>query len=270
MKRSRAIVLMLLAAFIPLPVPAASHLGAGAKSALTSYLSALQHEHYDDAFRLLISSERAYFREANNFASIFKADGLRINRFRIVGSRDAGSLGVVGVVSENIAFFDHAHQAPGSATVTVPYGVIAAAGAYRIKDPFHPWKAFRTTDAEITNNGLRVTIRKVSFFADRIEVLLTFANFGDRFVTVLPYGRTVLRDGAGRTYHPIATRSPALTDKQLYLGLRLASNAQYTGALNFAAATAHAPRRLQLTIAPVLRDGADAPFDVAFSQVDVP
>jgi len=248
----------------------ATHENTSAKTTVSDYVSALSHERYDAAYRLLVPSERSYFRNASNFASIFTADGVQIHRFRIVGSRDAGSLGSVWVVSEAITFLDHAHQASASATAKVPYGAVPSGGTYRIKDPFHPWKAFRVTDDQATVNLLRVTLRKVSFFAGRIEVLVTFANLSDRFVTLLPYGRSVLRDDLDRALHPLATKALGLTDKTLYLGLRLASSAQYTGALNFATASKRVPRRLQLTLAPMLQDGADAPFEVALPAIDVP
>jgi hypothetical protein len=236
---------------------------------LSDYVSALQHERFTDAFRLLSDQERSYFRSATNLASIFKADDLKIRSFHIVGSRDAGSLGVVGLVSENISFLDQAHQAQGTATVTVPYGLIPIGNSYRVKDPFHPWKALRTTNVETTANGLRATVRKVSLFAGRVEVVITFANVGDGFVTLLPYGRSILRDENGEVYHPIASKSSALTDKQLYLGLRLASSARYTGAISFTMPAPRALHRLTLTIAPSLRDGGDAPFALDFPPIDL-
>jgi hypothetical protein len=268
--RRAAFVATLVAALAPVAVRAAPHLNAEQKQILGAYVGAIQHERYADAFRLLTNAERGYFRSAANFASIFAADDLKIKSFRIIGSRDGGSLGTIGLVSQNVSFFDNAHQAHGTATVTVPYGLIPTAGSYRIKDPYHPWKAFRATGSETTTNGLRVTARKVSLFAGRIEVLIGFANLGDGFVTLLPYGRSVMRDEKGTVYHPIATKLPALTDKQLYLGLRLAQSAQYTGALNFAVPAGTSPRRLELTIAPNLRDGADAPFEVVLPPIAVP
>jgi hypothetical protein len=266
---TRPIALILIAVLsLTKPADAArSRLEPAAIRVLTAYVSALRDRRYADAFHLLTPSERKYFRTSGNFASIFTTDGLRIDSFQIIGSRNGGSLGVLALVRENVRFFDHAHQAPGSATVTVPYGLVRTAGAWEIKDPFHPWRALRTTGVEATAAGLRVTVRKVSYFAGRVEVVVTFANLGEGFVTLLPYGRSVLR-GDGVAYHPIATKVPALTDKRLYLGLRLASSAQYTGSLNFATA-ASAPTRLELTIAPSLRDGADAPFEVVLPQIVV-
>lgn len=271
MTRPFAVTLALLAVFaVPLPGGAArSHLDPAAKRVLSAYVSALRDRRYADAYRLMTPSERTYFRTPGNFASIFTADGLRIDSFQIIGSREGGSLGVLGLVSEKVRFFDHAHQAPGSATATVPYGLVRAGDAWEIKDPFHPWKAYRVSGVDATTSGLRISVRKVSHFAGRIEVVMTFANLGAGFVTLLPYGRSVLR-GDGVAYHPIATKVSALTDKRLYLGLRLASSAQYTGALNFAVPASASPTRLELTIAPSLRDGADAPFEVVLPPIGVP
>jgi hypothetical protein len=264
-----------VAAAIVLCVPprttlaARPHLDPAAKRVLTSYVSALRDRRYADAYRLLNASERAYFRTPGNYASIFLADELRIDSFTVVGSRDGGKLGVLGLVSEKVRFFDHAHQTHGSATATVPYGLVRDGDSWAVKDPFHPWKAVRTTGIEATVSGVRINVRKVSFFAGRVEVVLSFANVGDGFVTLLPYGRSVLR-GDGVAFHPIATKVPALTDKRLYLGLRLASSAQYTGAVNFALPSPAQPTRLELTVAPLLRDGADAPFEVALPPITVP
>ena len=250
--------------------PAPSHMDPGAKAVLAAYVSALRDQRYADAFKLLAPNERDYFKTPGNFASIFSADDLRIQSFRIIASRSEGSLGTLGLVSENIHFLDNAHQTQGSATVTVPYGVVHAGGGWAIKDPFHPWKAFRPAGIQTIVSGLRADVRKVSFFAGRVEMLLTFTNQGPGFVTILPYLRTVLRDQNGAVYHPLATKLPALTDRRLYEGLRLASDARYTGALNFQVPARLVPKRLTLTIAPVLRDGADAPFEVAIPPIDVP
>ncbi len=250
--------------------PAASHMDPAAKQVLVSYVSALRDGHYADAFRLLAPNERAYFRTAGNYASIFSADELRIGSFRVIASRSEGSLGIVALVSESIHFLDHAHQTQGSATVTVPYGVVHAGDGWAIKDPFHPWKAFRPSGITATVSGLRVDVRKVSFFAGRIQMILTFTNQGSGFVSVLPYGRTVLREGGGGVFHPLATKLPALTDRRLYEGLRLAADARYSGALNFQVPASLVSKRLNLTIAPALRDGADAPFEIALPEIDVP
>ncbi|MFN2459066.1 MAG: hypothetical protein ABR591_00025 [Candidatus Velthaea sp.] len=152
-------------------------------------------------------------------------------------------------------------------TATVPIGVVPAQNTWRIKDPGHPWRAF-AADTTAEASGLRITVKKVSFFARRIEVVATFANVGDTFVTILPYGKSVLRDDAGGVYRIIETRNWALTDKTLFQGLRLAPNGQYTGALNFESAHLDdRPRTFTLTVAPALREGADAPFSLDIANL---
>jgi hypothetical protein len=81
----------------------------------------------------------------------------------------------------------------------------------------------------------------------------------------LPYGRSTLRDAKGTVFHPIATRLPALTDKALYLGLRLPSSAEYTGFITFATPDRFQPASLRLSLAPALSDGGDAPFALDFA-----
>ena len=76
-------------------------------------------------------------------------------------------------------------------------------------------------------HGLRVTVKKVSFYQHAIACVVTFANVGDGFLTLLPYGRSVLRDETGRVYPLISdTASWNNTDRQLFLGVRLAADAQ--------------------------------------------
>jgi hypothetical protein len=89
-------------------------------------------------------------------------------------------------------------------------------------------------------------------------------------VTILPYGRSVLRDDKGNPYRLIETKLPSLTDRNLRLGLLLASGAEYTGALTFFTPDRFAPASLSLTIAPMLRDGADAPFEVQLPSIPIP
>jgi hypothetical protein len=268
--RVLTVALALATSVLAPPARAAeSHLAPAARSVLVRYLDALAKGNYDQAFRFLAAADRKYFKSARNFGSIFEADDLHLDSYTIVGSRSGGSLGYLALVSERVRFLDHAHQAPGSATVKVPYGLLRAGNGYVVRDPGHPWKAFRPADAAATVSGLRVTVRKVSLFSDRVEVVLTFANVAEGFVTLLPYGRSTLRDDGGTIAHPLATKLPGLMDKQLYLGLRLAAHARYTGTLDFKLNTAgvHA---LTLSVNPSLRDGADAPFEVQLPAMAVP
>ncbi len=268
----RRVAVAIAAAGLILPPldPAAAALPAPAKAILVHYLQALQAERYDAAFALLSSSERAYFGSAENFASVYRADRLTIASFKVLGSMTTSSAGRVAIVNERVRFFDYQHQRDSEVAANVQYAIVPVAGGLAIKDPFHPWRAFAPDAAMVERDGLRATVRKVSFFTGRIEIEVTFANYGTEAVTVLPYGRTVLRDDARTAHVPLATRLGTLTDRTLYEGLRLAPRAQYTGALTFVTVDRYRPKQLSLTIAPVVADGADAPGELELPTIDVP
>jgi len=251
------------------PAPGGAAAGQTALSRLTpaqrvvfeAYLAALTRSDYPAAFALLTREEQRYFGNAQNFASGFMADGLKIFSHQAIGLTPFPG-GVVVSVNESFQFTDPGHGIPVKAKGRVDYGLINEGGKVRIKDPSHPWLAVVPKNATVTQDGLRVTVNKVSFFTGRVEVMLTFANIADTTVTLLPYGRSVLHDDTGNTYRPIETKLPGLTDRNLRLGLRLPSDAQYTGALTFVTPNRLTPKSLSLILAPQLRDGADAPFEV--------
>jgi hypothetical protein len=259
----------LLGAAAPPPAPPAPNLSVAQRATLDRYLVAIGTGKYADAFRLLTVAERRYFASAANFASSFQADRLKIGRYKVLRVATAPQ-GVVAFVSEQVEFFDHAHQASATATARVAYGLFSEGGAVRVKDPSHPWRAIVPVNATAEVDGLRVTVRKVSFFTGRVEFLLTFANAGDNSVTLLPYGRSLLHDDGGAAYHLIETNLATLTDRNLRRGLLLAGSAQYTGALTFFTPDRFAPKSLDLTIGKELRDGADAPFEVVVPPIEVP
>lgn len=232
---------------------------------ITAYLRAMEAADYAKAFGLLTTDGRAYYRNAANFRSIFDADAYRLQTFSLVGTKGDDRNGRVYFARETAAFVDHAHDVDETIRVTAPLAVLPEQGGWRIKDPGHPWRAF-AAHAVAKANGLRVTVKKVSFFARRIEVVATFANIGDVPLTVLPYGKSVLRDAGGALYRIIETKDWSLTDKVLFEGARLAPSQQYTGALTFESpALDERARTFTLTVAPALAEGADAPF-----SLDVP
>ncbi|GAC1620658.1 MAG: hypothetical protein NVS4B5_12530 [Vulcanimicrobiaceae bacterium] len=266
--RSATIALALAAALASNSQGARAALSQPARSVLTTYLDALEHERYDVAFARLSAAERRYFRSAANFAAVFRADRLRIHQYAIVGSTTVAT-GTVAIVREEVAFFDHAHQRTSEVRANVRYAIVPTPDGVAVKDPYHPWYAFAPPDATAESHAVRATLRKVSFFTGRVELLVTFENRGDTTVTFLPYGRSVLRDGAAR-FVPLATKIPGLTDRTLFEGLRLAPNARYTGALTFVTRDRYRPASLALTIAPALLDGADAPFELPLPPVALP
>ena len=263
-------VAWLVAVVVGVARPAAAALIPAQRSVLERYLTALHGQRFEAAFALLTDAERRYFGNAANFASVYAADRLTIGAYRILGSSTDPARGTVALVSERIRFFDHAHQSTGSATAKVAYGIVPSAHGPRIKDPYHPWRAIAPADLTTTVGKVRATVRKISFFTGRIELVVTFANLGDATVTMLPYGRSVVRDDAGRAYVPVATRLAGLTDKTLYAGLRLPESGQYTGIMTFSTPDRFTPKRLSITFAEALLDGADAPFELVLPPFSLP
>jgi hypothetical protein len=239
------------------------------RSVLQQYLVALQAGRYDRAYALLSSDEQKYFRSAANYASVFAADRLKIESFSILASK-TDRVGTVALVNERIEFFDQAHQTPGHASAKVAYGILPAGSGYAIKDPYHPWRALAPAGLVGETSGVRVIVRKFSFYTGRLEMVATFQNTADRPVTLLPYGRSSLRDESGKSYPPIASKLAGLTDKTLYTGLRLPVSGEYTGLMTFLTPDRFAPASLTLTVAPVLFDGGDTPFVVPLPAFPVP
>jgi hypothetical protein len=256
----------------PAPLPAAQRgldpVPRNAQTALVqAYLRALEDAQYAVAYRLLNAGARSYYRNPGNLRSIYLADAYRITDFSLLGTRGDDTRGRVYFARETARFRDHAHETDLRVTATVPVGVVPERDSWRIKDPGHPWRAF-AAHASAQANGIDVRVKKMSFFARRIEAVVSFTNTGARFVTVLPYGKSILHDAAGHPYRLIETRDWSLTDKVLFEGLRLAPDARYTGTLAFACDPLDdAPRSFALTVAPLLADGADLPFAITVDAI---
>jgi hypothetical protein len=225
------------------------------------YVDALRSARYADAYALLTDEERAYFGSPAAYRSVFDADGIVIESASIVGAR-GDDRGRVYFVRERLTYVDHASDKRREIVATVPLGVLPEHGKLHVKDPGKPYRAFASTST-VSASGLRVTAKKVDFYPDRVDVVITFTNVGDTFVTLLPYGKSVLRDDRGGVYRIFANKDWAVTDKRLYVGVRLAPNSEYTGSLAFTAPRlGDGKRAWTLTLAPALRDGGDAPFEV--------
>ena len=226
-----------------------------------AYVNALRAGRYDVAFALLTDDERKYYGDANSYRSVFTADGIVLRRATVAGAR-GDDRGRVFFARERIAYIDHATDKRREVDATVPLGVLPEHGALHIKDPGKPYRAFASTSTADAS-GLRVTVKKVDFYPDRIDVVVTFVNLSDNYVTLLPYGKSVLRDDRGGVYRILATKNWTVTDKPLFQGVPLAPNAQYTGSLAFTAPRlGDVKRSWSVTVAPALREGADEPFDV--------
>ena len=225
------------------------------------YVDALRAEHYDVAFAMLTDDERKYYGDAASYRSVFAADGVVLRSASVAGAR-GDDRGRVYFVRERIAYVDHATDKRREVDATVPLGVLPEHGALHVKDPGKPYRAFASVSAANASE-LRATVKKVDFYPDRIDVVVTFANVGDNFVTLLPYGKSVLRDDRGGVYRILATKNWTITDKPLFQGVRLAPNSQYTGSLAFTAPRLGGVKRSwSLTVAPALREGGDEPFEI--------
>jgi hypothetical protein len=270
-RRSISVAIAAVVLLAAAPQPRLDPVPAGPQTALVRrYVDALAARRYADAYALLDAPARAYFRNARNFASAFTADGFAIASYTLVGTRGNATFRLY-FAREAIRLYDPARDAAATANVTVPYGVIGSGANARIKDLGRPWRAFAMS-ASSTAGGLRVTVKKVSFYRHAIACVVTFANLGDGYLTLLPYGRSVLRDDAGNVYRLIRdTASWNRTDRRLFLGVHLAADEQVTGVLSFASPRLDdRARRFTLTIAPNLRDGSDAPFALDVANVAAP
>jgi len=251
------------------PAPAIATAPAADRAILTRFLDALRTRNYDAAFALLSKPERAYFGSASNYASSYAADRFELDSYRLVTTTQTRE-GTVAVVSERLHVFSHKQQAAGAITSTFAYGIVRVGGTLGIKDPYHPWRAIVPSNWLATASGVTAIVRKLSFYTGRIELLVTFQNRSEATVTILPYGRSIVRDGDDHVHRPIATKLAGLTDAQLYRGVRLAPGAQYTGAMTFFTSDRFMPASLSATIAPLLADGADAPFALELPAFSIP
>ena len=239
------------------PVPAHN----AQTAVVQKYVDALRGGNYAGAFTLLTDDLRRYYGDAGSYRSVFAADGYALEKATIVGAR-GDDRGRVYFVRESLAYVDHATDKRLRLTAIVPLGVLPEHGALHVKDPGKPYRAFASSSSADASE-LHVTVKKVDFYPDRIDVVVTFANAGDNYVTLLPYGRSVLRDDRGGVYRILATKDWTVTDRHLFEGIPLPPGAEYTGSIAFSAPRfGDVKRSWTLTLAPSLREGTDAPFDV--------
>ncbi|MBD5604505.1 MAG: hypothetical protein IAI48_05380 [Candidatus Eremiobacteraeota bacterium] len=262
-----AAIALLVSSLCVARVPAGAAISTADRRVLEAYLDAIERERYASAFTLLAAKDRRYFGSAIHFASVFTADAFSLAGYRIVRSQ-ATSLGTVALVAERISFRDAAHDARANAAANVPYGIVRSEGRAAIHDPGHPWRASRAEHLGAGTGGVRISVRKVSFFTGRVEMVLTFENASAAAVTILPYALSRLIDDRGRSYRPLATRSRALTDATLYVGLKLPAGARYTGFIAFETPERFEPGSLRATVGPALAAGSSAPFTIALPAFD--
>lgn len=269
MIRRLALICTLLGSLLGGTAVAAAPPSGPAVDAVLAYVRALGSGDYPRAYALLSTQDQKYYGSVDNYASVWKADRFTVSKASAIALRTLQNTPVV-VIRGDGSFFDHGRQAVRATTFTLPYAYVKEGGRIRVRDADHPYRAVLPA-ADVDGNGVRLTVRKLSFYLRRIEAVVTYVNHGDGFVTFLSYRRTVLKDDQ-QIYPIYETRNWLLTDQQLFLGLRLADGARYTASLNFEAngRLDDRARTFSLSVAPALRDGEDQPFGLEFPPIAVP
>jgi len=267
--RALATLVAMLALVGPRAAGAAPSDARAVGSAL-EYARAVGAGDYAKAYAMLTAGMRRYFGTLANYESVFRSERFRATDVRALHvERVKGAQFVT--VSETISFLNHGTQQLGHGRLQLRYMVVREGGSYRVDDAGHPYRSYVPNDSGVDRNGVKITVRELAFYPRRIELALTFENDGGSFITFLPYGRTVLREGSN-IYHPLDTRDWLLTDRRLFLGLRLASNARYTGQIDFLTSVRldGRARTYHLTVAPALPEGADQPTEFVLPPIAIP
>ncbi|MGA3038473.1 MAG: hypothetical protein ABSE64_13425 [Vulcanimicrobiaceae bacterium] len=266
-----AALLAMLTFWTPGRLAAALPPSGAAVDAAVEYARAVGSGNYAKSYGMLTATMQRYFGSLRNYESVFTAE-----RFSAIGPSAVRVRAVknaqIVTLRESIQYLNHGTQQLGHGRLELRYRIVREGKAYRVDDEGHPYRSYVPSGtAAIERNGVKVIVRELAFYPRRIELALTFENDGNAFITFLPYGRTLLREGSN-VYHPLDTRNWLLTDRALFLGLRLAPNARYTGQIDFLT-----PGRLDdraraydLTIAPALPEGADQPIDFVLPSIAVP
>lgn len=246
----------------------ASAQNAAPQNAVQHYLNALGSADYHTAYSLLSNRSQRYYGNEKNYASWFRALHVRLQRLRIVSSAgDARARAHVFVVEGRARLLDVVQGRESDARFNARYVVQREKNAIRIDDLGRPRKIIVPTAVQSTN-GTRAAVREVAFFERRIAVTVTLINTDAGFATFLPYNKTVLTDQSDTVYPIMVSHDWNTTDKQLFVGMRLAGNAEYTGVLNFRIPSGANPRELHLEIAPVVREGGPLrPFALSLPAI---
>jgi len=219
---------------------------------------------------MLARASRRYFGSYENYVSVWKADRFSSTHGIALKIARDGNAQLV-TVRQEISYFNHGTQRLMRGQITTGYAVEEEDGAYRIDDGGHPYRSVLAESAIAADRGgAKVIVRELAFYPRRVEATVTFENDSNTFITFLPYGRSLLREGSA-VYHPLRTRDWMLTDRQLFLGLRLAANARYTGQINFLVPGRldDRTRQFALVIGPALAQGADAPEQFSLPPIHV-
>lgn len=230
---------------------------------LNRYLQAIQSHAYSRAYGMLNAQSRRYYQTESNFSSVFQAPDVELLRYRIL--RISGKRRMSVLVQEEARRSEFGR---GRVAVSLrrSYTVVRENNTYAIVDVGHPYKIIKP-EIGATSNGVRVILHAVEFYPDVIAMTLTMQNLQSGFAMLFPYNKTVLTDDRDRVYHALITKDWRLTDRQLFLGLRLAGNEEYTGVMRFVIPVHAIAREFHLEISPVVRDRAALPFSVRLPAV---
>ena len=264
MRAGRALRVLLIV--LPSLTAQASAQNAAPQNAVQHYLNALGSADYHTAYSLLSNRSQRYYGNEKNYASWFRALHVRLQRLRIVSAAGDAHARVF-VVEGRAMLLDVVQGRENDARFNARYVVLREKNAFRIDDRGRARKIIVPTAAQ-SNNGTRAAVREVAFFERRIAVTVTLINIDAGFATFLPYNKTVLTDQTDTVYPIMVSHDWNTTDKQLFVGMRLAGNAEYTGVLNFRIPAGASPRELHLEIAPVVREGGPLrPFALSLPAI---
>ena len=140
---------------------------------VTKYVEALRAAKYDDAYALLSDEEREYYRSsAADYRSVFAADGYASRRALAGAAQQSPRQRVLRARAHTVRRSSADNRARDRRDV--PLGVLPSTArcTSRIRQAVSRLRSTSTADA----SGLRVTVKKVEFWPDRIDVVMTFAN----------------------------------------------------------------------------------------------
>ena len=150
------VALFALGAAAPQPVLKVDRGPSGAPTAvMTQYLQALQHKDYAKAFALLDPTQRSYYRNAENFATVFTADDIALRSFNVFGTRH-DKRGYAYFVQEKVSLRDYATAATLSHDLSAVYGVFPIGGLRTRVEERHE---YRIADGDPANAFVHVTMR---------------------------------------------------------------------------------------------------------------
>jgi len=257
-------LLALRASAAPAPTP-----DPGAVAAVKRYLSALGKPDAAAAYALLTPGQRAYFRNARNFASNYSTTGYRIVSSSIIKATVRSADLVQFDVRQTTSFLDVTQGTTGSASAVEPYFALRTGGVWGVKEIYEPWKSY-APKTSARAGGLEVIVDRVEFFDRRVLIVCTLRGVGTKPVQVLPLLQSTLRIGDS-TVAAMNDADFPLNDRTLFEGAHVYPYHQVVGYINFPW-TSHADADLTATlvIKPIVEDGAQGPVFATIGPIALP